>query len=1046
MAENQEFYRLKLVLTMEDRLTRRLQKVNEIASKFEGEFKKAQVLAEQLGNTKITPEIDIKTSGANDKLDRTNQLLEQISKKVARAKIDVDDRTSGKTTSIQSKLSSLASKTWQVTVALKDDVSSGLGKMKNTLSSPMSVLGMGAATVGVGSFLTNSINKTMDFSAEVSNIKALTGMGDAEISSVRQKALDLGATTQFTSTQAAQGMAELLKAGVNIKDVMGEASQAMLDLAAAGDLELPEAAEIMSTAMNTFHMDNATHAADILAGAANASATSVHELRYSLSMVGNVAAGLGLNFDDTNTALAVFAQNGLKGSDAGTSLKTMLQRLQPDSKPATEAFQQLGLLEADGGSAFYDAAGKMKPIAEVADLLHNSMKDLTSEEQGRLLNDMFGSDAIRGGMILIKEGAEGVKKMNEEMTKFTANAVAKVKWDNAKGDIIRLQSAFENFLIVALAPLEPSIRLISQAFTNLFSNEENINAVTEKMSGISQEITNFVQGLASDEEFQKMDWGDKIVYVLDRIIGTIDDWAGGSGGEQFGKVMTKLAEIGMRAFMTALFGLMKGALNALFSGNIVGAAGLAFGASMLGGGTLIGGAMKTIKGTAKLGSDTLKGSKWLDSAYTGEGGIASKISKKIPIIGGVIDAIRFMRSDDKAKTGSEIAGGWAGALAGGKLGAAIGGSIGAWFGGVGAAPGALIGGLFGSGIGYWKGSNIGGAIVDLLRSDSTNEIKFNMLGVMTQASSPIPQSNFMTMNNGQGTPQSSSFNFSTMFNNNTAQFGVSTTPYIDGKVMMDGLENIKNTVAPKVSEIMETIGQAVENGKNNVNNIFNTLFSEESFSQATQALSNITTYADTKFSELCSSISNWCSQAYSEVVNWFSQIPLRIGKYIDSAVARARAGLNELKTSAWNATPSWLQNGINYIFNTGIGHADGGIFNQEHIARFAEGGKPEAIIPLHSSMRSRGLTLWQQAGELLGVNSQLFANITNNNFTPALASISAVSSSNSSSNNNSASSNSTFAFNGMNINIGNNKSDDEIAIMVGRRILNEIKQSFENRG
>lgn len=1062
MADNQEFYRLKLVLTMEDRLTRRLQKVNEIASKFEDELKKTQAVAKQFGNSKIAPEIDIKASRANEKLNRINKLLEQVSRKIAKPKIDIDDKTSIKTSSIQRKLGSITNKTWQVTVNLKDEVSSGLGKIKNALSSPISSMGMSAATMGIGGFITDSVNKTMDFSAEISNIKALTGMGAAEIASVRQKALDLGATTQFTSTQAAQGMAELLKAGVDVKEVMGDASQAMLDLAAAGDLDLPEAAEIMSTAMNTFHMKDAIHAADILAGAANASATSVHEMKYSLSAVGNVAAGLGLSFDDTNTALAVFAQNGLKGSDAGTSLKTMLQRLQPTTDTAAEAFQRLGLLEADGGSAFYDTAGKMKSMADVAELLHNSMKDLTLEEQGKLLNDMFGSDAIRGGMILVKEGAAGIRKMNEEMTKFTASDVAKVKWDNAKGDIIRLQSAFENFQIKALAPLEPAIRVVAQAFTDIFSKQENLDAVTTKVSEISQGITDFVSALKADEAFQKMDLGDKVVYVLDRMMEAIDKWASGSGGEQFGKVMTKLAEIGMRAFLAALLGLMKGAFKALLNGNFAGAAGLAFGASLLGGGTLLAGAVKGIKAASGFAWRNSKYSGVYDTAVNiakenGEGSIKSRISaakftfdysplakalpifegisKRLPLIGGVMDTIHFATADDKVKTGTEIAGGWAGALAGGKLGAMGGAALGSFIPVVGTGVGAFIGGLGGSIAGYIGGSNIGSSIVDWLRGDSNNESRFNILNTMAQAGSPVGQSG-MTMNNGQ-IQSPSSFDFSTMFggDDTATQLPMTSTaqmamPPIDATAMMASIENIKNSAGQQITEAMDVIGQAVENAKNNINNIFSTLFSEESLSQAINS-----------FSEMYSSVSNWCSQIYGEIVNWFSQIPARIEAFCSEAAARAKAGLADLKTSAWNAMPSPIRTGLDYLFTPG--HADGGIFDQEHIARFAEGGKPEAIIPLHSSMRSRGLELWQQAGEMLGVNSQLFTNVTNNNFMPALATAGAAGSSAS---NSDTGSSSAFTFNGMNINIGNNKSDDEIAYMIGRRIVNELRQSFENRG
>ena len=187
----------------------------------------------------------------------------------------------------------LTAKTWDITIKLKDKTISGLDKINNALTSPLGILGVGAGAVGIGGLITNSAQKSMDFTAEISNIKALTGIQKEELEAVRKRALELGKTTQFSALEAAKGMTELLKAGINVKDVMGEASKAALDLASAGDLSLPEAAEVMSTAMNVFGTKDATHVADLLAGAANASSTDVHEMKYAFSQVAADAHGVG---------------------------------------------------------------------------------------------------------------------------------------------------------------------------------------------------------------------------------------------------------------------------------------------------------------------------------------------------------------------------------------------------------------------------------------------------------------------------------------------------------------------------------------------------------------------------------------------------------------------------------------------------------------------------------------------------------------------------------------------------------------------------------
>ena len=256
-----------------------------------------------------------------------------------------------------------------------------------------------------------------------------------------------------------------------------------------------------------------TDAANLLAGAANASATDVHELKYGLSASAAVAAGAGMTFKDTATALAVFAQNGLKGSDAGTSLKTMLMRLNPSTKEAYNKMADLGLItyNAQAGfdflvkngvtpasrsvgdievalekyvmqtegvtkwndkcdttfrelatssaflsSKFYDQQGKIQSLEHISGILKESMKDLTDQQRSMALETLFGSDAVRGATILFNEGSQGVNKMYTEMSKVTALETANTKMNTLKGRIEQLSGAFDTMKKTigdALAPV-----------------------------------------------------------------------------------------------------------------------------------------------------------------------------------------------------------------------------------------------------------------------------------------------------------------------------------------------------------------------------------------------------------------------------------------------------------------------------------------------------------------------------------------------------------------------------------------------------------------
>ncbi|EHR37698.1 phage tail tape measure protein [Megamonas funiformis] len=1001
MADNQEFYRLKLVLSMQDRLTARLKKIDEGVVKFEERMAKTQAVMDKFSNTKVEPRITLDTSTIEDRLNKTNELLEKIAKKTVEPKIKPKDETERTTSKVEGRLQKLTAKTWDITIKLKDKTISGLDKINNALTSPLGILGVGAGAVGIGGLITNSAQKSMDFTAEISNIKALTGMQGAEIEAVRQRALDLGKSTKYSALEAAQGMTELLKAGVDTKSVLGEASQAALDLAAAGDLSLTEAAEVMSTAMNVFGTKDATHVADLLAGAANASATDVHEMKYAFSQVAADAHGVGMSIDDVNVALATFAQYGQKGEKAGTGLRNMLNNLQPHTKPATETFSKFNFLDSNGNSVFYTAEGKLKSMAEIADIMQKNLGKLNPAELDMALYDMFGVEGKGLAKVIMEQGAKAFIAMEKEMKKFTASSVALEKLNNAKGDIEQLRGAFETFQIEALAPLEPAIRAVATAFTDFFSNADTLEYVKSNVAGISDEIVAFMDNLASDEKFQQMQWGDKIVFLLDQMMIKMDEWASGSGGEQFGKVMTKLAEIGIKAFVGALTGMIKAAFNSAIEGNFSSAISLGLGSAFMASILPLSGIFKIVKNTIDFGKNIKTGSYWLGDAYSSGTSTTSKILKKIPVIGAIFDGYRFLTSDDKAKTGTEIIGGWGGAWAGSKIGAGIGGAIGSIIPGVGTAIGAGVGSVFGGVGGYWLGSNTVSSIID-------------------------PQNNSFMNEHGQSQIQNSNMQLET------------------AKAQSAMMNEILESAGEKINRLKELGAEGWnslgENASMNLERMRYGLSSaRESILQATNTISE-------DFGEMSNSISEWCSTIVTDVTSWFAQIPDRVGQAIDEAVARANAGLSDLKISAWNALPAPLRDTIDWgAKKLGIkGYANGGFLNQDQIIRVAEGNNAEVIIPLHSSKRQRGLSLWQQAGQMLGVNSNLFTNVTNNNYMPAMAY--ALSSGNTSDNGKSNNSNNAFSFNGLNIHIGNNKSDDEMASAIGWKILAEVKQAYQNRG
>ena len=287
------------------------------------------------------------------------------------------------------------------------------------------------------------------FEESLSGIAAVTGASAEGMALFKAAAMEAGEATKYSAVESARAIEELAKAGLSSAQILEGGLAGSLTLAAAGGLDVAEAAGIASTVLNAFKDDalSVSDAANILAGAANSAATDVAGINQGLSQVASVASGMGLSFEDTATALALFANNGLKGSDAGTSLKTMLMGLQPTTAAQNREFARLGLLTEEGTSAFYALDGTMRPLNEVAGLLQNALSGLTKQEQAVALEVMFGSDAFRAANVLYKEGKAGVEGLTAALREADAADVAAARMNNLRGQIEELGGKLETLKI-----------------------------------------------------------------------------------------------------------------------------------------------------------------------------------------------------------------------------------------------------------------------------------------------------------------------------------------------------------------------------------------------------------------------------------------------------------------------------------------------------------------------------------------------------------------------------------------------------------------------
>jgi TP901 family phage tail tape measure protein len=241
-------------------------------------------------------------------------------------------------------------------------------------------------------------------------VQASTGATAGQLDAVRSASMQMSAALSVGPAEAAASMLELLKAGMSLDAVLGGAGEAAIQFAKVGQMDVAKAAVVMSDAMNVFGV-SASVAANTISAAADASSTSIEQMAESFAMSSAVAALANQSIGDLSTALAILANNGVKGSDAGTSIKTMLMRLMAPADEAIGALGQLGLTVR----SFRNADGSMRPMVEIIGTLTRAMDGMDQAAKDDIFRRVFGQDAIRAAAILTSVGVDGFNAMQDGM-------------------------------------------------------------------------------------------------------------------------------------------------------------------------------------------------------------------------------------------------------------------------------------------------------------------------------------------------------------------------------------------------------------------------------------------------------------------------------------------------------------------------------------------------------------------------------------------------------------------------------------------------------
>jgi TP901 family phage tail tape measure protein len=359
-----------------------------------------------------------------------------------------------------------------------------IGQMGSSMTSlGTKMAGLGAATLAPFAL---AVRQGSAFQSTLLNIKASTGATATELDSLKAAALQMSAAMGVGPTQITQSFLELLKAGMSVEQVLGGAGKAAVEFAGVGQMDVAAAGVVMADAMKVFGV-TADVAANALSSAADASSTSIEGISQAFSQVSSVAALANQSLGDTSAALAILANAGIKGSDAGTSLKTMLLRLMAPADEAVGALDAIGL----SVSSFRNADGSMKPLIDIIGTLNGALGGMDQAAKDDIFRQIFGSDAIRAAAVLTSTGVEGFNAMTGAMGgAMSVGDKFKTMMSGLAGAAGTVYAALERLSIAATDALGPALMDLTAPITGLVDGIANFIRENEAL------VISFTKGVA----------------------------------------------------------------------------------------------------------------------------------------------------------------------------------------------------------------------------------------------------------------------------------------------------------------------------------------------------------------------------------------------------------------------------------------------------------------------------------------------------------------------------------------------------------------------
>lgn len=491
------------------KVTQNLNKMTDAADKANSSTKKAGETVSKFDKT----------------AEKTQKSLSSWAKEKYEILLEAKDKISPVLTTIGSGIKSFASKSWSVTLKAVDYATAPIRGIINLLKNPILQAG---AVLGVSVGLADTINTYKDFEAAMSQVQAISGSSQTQLTQLTAKAKEMGATTKFTATESAEAFNYMAMAGWNAEQMMG-GIEGILNLAAASGEDLGTTSDIVTDALTAFGLQasDATHFSDVLAQASSSANTDVGMMGETFKYVASMAGSLSYSIEDVALMTGLMANSGIKSTQAGTALNSVLTRLATNSSGAADTIAALGV-------NFYDSAGNARPLATVMGELREATQSMNQEQKANLANTVAGMEAQKGLLAILNASEDDYNKLADAIANAdgASERMSSTMMDNLSGDITLFQSAVDGLKISLGERMSNSwLRDIVQWLTAHVPDveqmfDEAMDSIERKLDKVKRKF----KEISATDEWQSADFFGKGKILWDEyIVEPFSEWWSSKG-------------------------------------------------------------------------------------------------------------------------------------------------------------------------------------------------------------------------------------------------------------------------------------------------------------------------------------------------------------------------------------------------------------------------------------------------------------------------------------------------------------------------------------